>query len=143
MLAGDVRGDAEANQIEVVKTEEFSNSVTIKGVDGTTINGEAEFTFEGADAVVSRGFRINMGPGDDSVRLEGVEAEGRTLIFAEPVMILSASINRLSTRSSFTRTPAMTWFHSMTSSPTTMFAFLLWKVTTQSASTSFERLATP
>jgi uncharacterized surface protein with fasciclin (FAS1) repeats len=92
MLAGDVRvaafegaifvrGDAEANQIEVVKTEEFSNSVTIKGVDGTTINGEAEFTFEGADAVVSRGFRINMGPGDDSVRLEGVEAEGRTFIF--------------------------------------------------------------
>ena len=92
LLAGDVRvipfdnslfirGDTQSNQIEIARSNDGEGNIRVTGVDGTTVNGQAEVLLEGNDAVISNDFRINMGRGDDTVKLIGVTAGGLTNIY--------------------------------------------------------------
>lgn len=91
LLAGDVRvatsqgafyirGDGASNQVEVVKSL-HSSDITVRGLEGTTINGQTEILLTGPAARVIKGFRASMGPGDDFIRFEDTYAEGRTVVY--------------------------------------------------------------
>ena len=92
LLAGDVRvipsegslfvrGDNEANQIEITSADDAQGSIRITGIDGTTVNGQSEFLVTGEAAQVFQGFRVNMGRGDDVLKIDGVTSGGRTIIY--------------------------------------------------------------
>lgn len=92
LLAGDVRifandnalfvrGDSQSNQIEIARSNDGEGNIRVIGINGTTVNGQTEVLLEGNDAVISKGFRINMGRGDDTLKLNGVTAGGSTFIY--------------------------------------------------------------
>ena len=92
LLAGNVRlaanngslfitGDAQSNQVEIATSNDGQGNIRVIGIDGTTINGLAEVLIEDNDAVIWNGFRINMGRGDDVLKLNGVAAGGFSTFF--------------------------------------------------------------
>ena len=93
LLAGDVtvfesdhlfiRGDQADNQFEVVAVE---GQLEIRGLDGTTINGEDSYVVAGAtvtDSGVSfaGGLRAHLGPGNDDFAVLDAQFESMSLIY--------------------------------------------------------------
>lgn len=89
-----VRGDTEANQIHIERGLDGQGSVRVTGLEGTTVNGQDEVLIQ---VEVSKGFRINMGAGDDFVRLEDVNAGGITRVYGgagnDQVSVYQATLN--------------------------------------------------
>lgn len=85
-----IRGDNEGNQIEIIGNDD--GTIDIIGKNGTTINGQStplsitgtEITepTNGARAAYEFGIRANVGMGNDSVLVEGVEFQGSSIIYA-------------------------------------------------------------
>ncbi|MDB5387752.1 MAG: hypothetical protein JWM11_3398 [Planctomycetaceae bacterium] len=84
LLAGDVlmslrgstltiKGDASANEIAFVPGL-TANSVVVNGLMGTTLNGMATFTFPSSVSTI----KLNLGDGDDVVRVDDVEVGNLT-----------------------------------------------------------------
>ena len=99
MLAGNVtvantdnlfiRGDNSDNQIEIIGNDD--GSISIIGKNGTTINGQStplsiagkaiDGPFNNVRASYEFGLRANVGMGDDSVLVEGIEFNGSSIIY--------------------------------------------------------------
>jgi uncharacterized surface protein with fasciclin (FAS1) repeats len=90
MLAGDIRvvesgdilyirGDAADNQVEITRTAD--GDVRIGGKTGTSVNGKFETMFLRDRGGEIGSLRVNMGSGSDTLFVEGVAVEGRTIIF--------------------------------------------------------------
>lgn len=76
-LRGDVvvlTGDAEDNSVEVRPNED--GDATVFGVDGTTVNGSAD-PFVLSEGTTIGGLRARMREGNDVVRVESLEIDGR------------------------------------------------------------------
>lgn len=102
MLAGNVtvantdnlyiRGDTADNQIEIIGNDD--GTISIIGKNGTTVNGSAApLTIAGGDienpinnvrASYDNGLRANVGRGNDSVLIEGVEFKGSSIVYGGP-----------------------------------------------------------
>ncbi|MFK7765709.1 MAG: hypothetical protein AB8B55_00605 [Mariniblastus sp.] len=102
MLAGDVkvvqwdgnlfiRGDAEANQIQLVANE--NDQLKIVGTGGTTINSGSEFVVSGSSGLndsssattqFAGGLRLNLGQGNDSLEVVGTQFRGHSVIYGGP-----------------------------------------------------------
>jgi len=86
-----IRGDNADNQIEIIGNDD--GSISIIGKSGTTINGQSTpLTISGADEILNPingtrasyefGLRANVGMGNDSVLVEGVEFQGSSIVYA-------------------------------------------------------------
>ena len=87
-----IRGDSADNQIEIIGNDD--GTISIFGTNGTTINGEAGPLVIDGDVVANNnigvrasyefGLRANVGRGDDSVIVEGVEFGGSSIVYGGP-----------------------------------------------------------
>ena len=87
-----IRGDSLDNQIEIIGNED--GSISIFGKNGTTINGDAGPMVIEGDVVANNnigfrasyefGLRANVGMGNDSVLVEGVEFNGSSIVYGGP-----------------------------------------------------------
>lgn len=102
MLAGNVtvanidnlfiRGDNADNQIEIIGNDD--GTISVIGKNGTTINGQSDplvvpgvdivDNINGVRASYEFGIRANVGRGNDSVLIEGVEFQGNSVIYGGP-----------------------------------------------------------
>jgi uncharacterized surface protein with fasciclin (FAS1) repeats len=90
LLAGDVqvfaqgsllfvRGDHVDNQIQISVTE--YGDVQVQGTGGTKINGDdSAFVLDTQNGQIS-GLRANMGRGDDALFVEGLDIQGRSVVY--------------------------------------------------------------
>jgi uncharacterized surface protein with fasciclin (FAS1) repeats len=89
-----VRGDTEANQVQISRSNDGTNSIRVTGLEGTTVNGQSEIVVQ---TRVREGYRINMGGGDDFVRIEDTNAGGITRVYGadgnDQVSIYQAKLN--------------------------------------------------
>lgn len=90
LLAGDVtlfqaediaylRGDRADNSVLITANED--GQVVVSGVGDTTINGESEVVLDSADSTIGR-LGIHMGPGNDTLMVEGIDIARRAIVFA-------------------------------------------------------------
>lgn len=87
-----IRGDNLDNQIEIIGNED--GSISIIGKNGTTVNGQStplniaggdiENGENGVRAAYDFGLRANVGMGNDSVLIEGVEFKGSSIVYGGP-----------------------------------------------------------
>ena len=87
-----IRGDSLDNQIEIIGNDD--GSISIIGKNGTTVNGDAaplsiaggeiENNLNGVRASYDFGIRANVGRGNDSVLVEGIEFKGSSIIYGGP-----------------------------------------------------------
>jgi uncharacterized surface protein with fasciclin (FAS1) repeats len=87
-----IRGDSLDNQIEIIGNDD--GSIAIIGKNGTTINGQSgPLSIEGGEintdingvrASYDFGIRANVGRGNDSVLIEGVEFKGSSIVYGGP-----------------------------------------------------------
>lgn len=85
-----IRGDNADNQIEIIGND--NGTISVIGKNGTTINGDAAplvisdnvtaTSGDGARASFAAGLRANIGRGDDSILIEGVEFIGSSIVYA-------------------------------------------------------------
>jgi uncharacterized surface protein with fasciclin (FAS1) repeats len=87
-----IRGDTLDNQIEIIGNED--GSISIIGKNDTTVNGDAapltiaggeiDSSINGVRASYDFGLRANVGQGNDSVLIEGVEFKGSSIVYGGP-----------------------------------------------------------
>jgi hypothetical protein len=114
MLAGDVRanfqgdhlfirGDQFDNQIRIIARE---GKVLIQGLNGTRINQRGSVVVDNSSAVTNSlrigsqyagGLRAHMGPGNDSIEVEGIRFDGMSIIYGgtgnDDVSVSSVDVN--------------------------------------------------
>ncbi|QEG20745.1 fasciclin domain-containing protein [Mariniblastus fucicola] len=87
-----IRGDSLDNQIEIIGNDD--GSISVIGKNGTTVNGQAtpltiaggeiDTQINGVRASYDFGLRANVGQGDDSLLIEGVEFKGSSIVYGGP-----------------------------------------------------------
>ncbi len=94
LLAGDVivfefdqnlflRGDAADNQVEIVGLD--NGDIQVSGLDGTTVNGRSQpYVLAGSQAQIAQDLRVNMGFGNDTLFVEGIEIQNRSVVYGGP-----------------------------------------------------------
>jgi len=85
-----IRGDAEANEIEIRSTPNVAE-VVIRGLNGTLVNGQEEVSIDATrNTGVNRfqntigGLGLNLGPGDDSLFVRDLIVENRLVAYGGP-----------------------------------------------------------
>ncbi len=87
-----IRGDSLDNQIEIIGNDD--GSLSIIGKNGTTVNGQSSpLSIEGGEISANNngvrasyefGLRANVGMGNDSLLVEGIEFKGSSIVYGGP-----------------------------------------------------------